>query len=185
MSEVQSGMQRRSLLQKILGGSLLGAAGLTGLFTRQAVAAEAPVTAPLLRNVGVTVANLEKSTKFYTEVFGYKADAKPTKIGAVLSPLMEVENLDLTIQYIETGGPVRIELLYFGNPKSTGDGSRHPINTRGLSHWQIRVPNVNATVAKVKAAGGTVLENTRFGKPDAPVAIFVLDPDGTRIELVP
>lgn len=181
---MSEGIQRRSLLQRILGGTV--AAGLVGLVkARPAAAADAPVAVPMLRNVGIAVADLEKSTKFYTEVFGFKADPKPMKIGAVLSPLMEVENLDLTIQYIETGSPVRIELLYFGNPKSTGDGSRHPINTRGLSHWQIRVPDVNATVAKVKAAGGTVLENTRFGKPEAPVAIFVLDPDGTRIEVVP
>lgn len=185
MSEGQ-GLQRRSLLQRILGGSLLGAAGLTGLFTRSAAAAEAPVTAPMLRNVGIAVADLEKSTKFYTELFGYKATPAPAKIGAFLSGLMEVENLDMTIQYIETGGPVRIELLYFGNPKATGDGSRRPINTRGLSHWQIRVPNIQAVLDKTAAAGGTVLEKAQLkGKDGAFMAAFITDPDGTRIELVP
>ena len=94
---MSEGIQRRSLLQRILGGTI--AAGLVGLVkARPAAAAEAPVAVPMLRNVGIAVADLEKSTKFYTEVFGFKADPKPMKIGAVLSPLMEVENLDLTIQ---------------------------------------------------------------------------------------
>lgn len=187
MSESQNGMQRRSLLQKILGGSLLGAAGLSGLFTRPAAAAEQPpVSAPMLRNVGIAVADLEKSTKFYTEVFGFKADPKTAKIGAFLSSLMEVENLDMTIQYIETGGPVRIELLSFANPKPTGDGARRPINTRGLSHWQIRVPDIQAVLDAAPKHGGMVLEKTILkDKSGAFIAAFITDPDGTRIELVP
>src|SRR5207244_716094 len=127
--------------------------------------------------------DLEKSTKFYTEVFGYKATPAPAKIGAVLSGLMEVENLDMTIQYIETGGPVRIELISFANPKPTGDGSRRPINTRGLSHWQIRVPNIQAILDLAPKHGGMVLEKAQFkDKAGNFIAAFITDPDGTRIE---
>jgi catechol 2,3-dioxygenase-like lactoylglutathione lyase family enzyme len=186
MSEAQNGMQRRSLLQKILGGSLLGAAGLTGLITRSAAAAEAPVTSVVLRNVGIAVADLDKATKFYVEAFGFKADAKPAKIGAFLSGLMEVENLDMTIQFLESGGTTRLELLYFGNPKATGDGNRHPINVRGLSHVQLRVPDVAATMKKIVPAGGKLLENTLLKDKEGKIlAVFATDPDGTRIEIVP
>jgi catechol 2,3-dioxygenase-like lactoylglutathione lyase family enzyme len=185
MSEAQNGLQRRSLLQKILGGSLLGAAGLTGLFSRSAAAAEPPVTSVVLRNVGIAVGDLEKSTKFYVDAFGFTAP-KPVKIGSVLSGLMEVENLDLTIQFLESGGTTRLELLSFGNPKPTGDGSRHPINVRGLSHVQLRVPDVKVAMDKVAKAGGKVLDNTVLkGKDGAIMAVFVTDPDGTRLELVP
>jgi len=185
MSEAQNGMQRRSLLQKILGGSLLGAAGLTGLFTRSAAAAEAPVTSVVLRNVGIAVADLDKATKFYTEAFGFTAP-KPVKIGAFLSGLMEVENLDMTIQFLESGGTTRLELLHFGNPKATGDGNRHPINVRGLSHIQLRVPDVKAAMDKVTKAGGKVIDSTLLKDKDGKIlAVFVVDPDGTRLELVP
>jgi catechol 2,3-dioxygenase-like lactoylglutathione lyase family enzyme len=186
MSDTQNGLRRRSLLQKILGGSLLGAAGLTGLFTRSAAAAEPPVTSVVLRNVGIAVANLEKSTKFYVDAFGFNADAKPAKIGAFLSGLMEVENLDMTIQFLDSGGTTRLELLHFANPKPTGDGNRRPINVRGLSHVQLRVPDVKAAMDKVTKAGGKVLENTLLKDKDGKIlAVFVTDLDGTRLELVP
>jgi catechol 2,3-dioxygenase-like lactoylglutathione lyase family enzyme len=185
MSERKDGIQRRSLLQKVLGGSLLGATGLAGLLTHTASAAEAtPVTTPVIVNIGIAVADLEKSTKFYTEVFGYKATAKPLKIGAALAGLLEAEGLDVTIQFIETGGS-RIELLAFSTPKVTGDGARRLMYQRGLTHLQIKVPDVKAAVAAVSKAGGTVLENTRLMRGDVTNAIFVLDPDGTRLELVP
>src|SRR5437899_451749 len=100
---IRKGVERRSLLTKLLGGSLAALAG-----ARSAAAADAPAATLGIKNIGIAVSNLERSTKFYTQVFGFTADAKPAKVGAALSPLMEVENLDATIQFVETGGSSRI-----------------------------------------------------------------------------
>jgi|GEM_PF-723967 len=184
-SEPSSGdLGRRGVLRSILskGAAFVGAiaAGAAG---RSATAAAAEPAAPaMLKNIGVCCSDLEKSLLFYTEVFGFKADPEPQKIGPQLSGLLEVENLDLTIHFLNKQG-VRLELLKF-NAGHHGDGQRHPINTLGLSHLAFEVTNIKAMTEAVTHMGGHVIESTRLGSPDKTIAIFVTDPDGTRIELI-
>ncbi|MEQ9449170.1 MAG: VOC family protein, partial [Rhodospirillaceae bacterium] len=117
------------------------------------------------------------------EVFGFKADPEPQKIGPALGGLLELENLDLTIHFLHKQG-VRLELLHYTSPAATGDGTRRPLNQLGLSHLAFQVTNIDAMINAVAHMGGTVLKNTRLEAGGSTRAIFVTDPDGTRIELI-
>ena len=59
------------------------------------------------------------------------------------------------------------------------------MNQVGLTHLSFRVSDLEAVCAKLEAAGGGLLPETRIGGPRAPTsAIMAFDPDGMRIELV-
>jgi catechol 2,3-dioxygenase-like lactoylglutathione lyase family enzyme len=59
------------------------------------------------------------------------------------------------------------------------------MNQLGLTHLSLRVDDLDAQLARLVEAGVEVLEPTRIDLPEAGVkAVFVSDPDGTRIELV-
>ena len=60
-----------------------------------------------------------------------------------------------------------------------GSGEPRPMNALGLTHLSLRVGDLDATLAALEGLGAKVLRATR-----TPQAVFVSDPDGTRIELV-
>ncbi len=184
VERVSDKIGRRSLLRRALsrGGQLVGMLA-AGASLRPASAAEAAAAPAMLKNIGLCVSDIERSRLFYTEVFGFAADPEPQKIGKMLGGLLELENLDLTIHFLNKQG-VRLELLHFTSPEAVGDGTRHPMNHLGLSHLAFEVTNIDSIAQAVAHMGGQVLEKTRLGAPGKTAAMMVTDPDGTRIELI-
>ncbi len=89
-------------------------------------------------------------------------------------------DLELTSQFIRRDG-VAIELLYYASPGVLGEPSSRR-NQLGITHLSFIVEDVDASAAKLVAAGATLLEDTRT---DLGIQIvFLADPDGTRIELM-
>ncbi len=59
------------------------------------------------------------------------------------------------------------------------------MNALGLTHLSLRVADIDQVVTQLAAVGGRPLEPTRIHNQRLGArAIFVLDPDGTRVELV-
>jgi catechol 2,3-dioxygenase-like lactoylglutathione lyase family enzyme len=59
------------------------------------------------------------------------------------------------------------------------------MNARGLTHLSFRVEALDDVLAGLAALGATTLAGSRIdGERGAVKAVFVCDPDGTRIELV-
>jgi lactoylglutathione lyase len=113
-------------------------------------------------HIALKVNDLEKATKFYTEVFGFKE----TKTG----PSREHTSRHLT------DGHIDIALMVYNDPNSeeallAGDGPR-------IHHWGIEVDDQDAAAEKIKAYGGEVMP--RFGKG----ALKFFSPDGTLCEVV-
>ena len=101
-----------------------------------------------------------------------------------LETLLELSGAALEAVYLERDG-VRIELLRYGAPGHVGEAERCPMNRLGLTHLSLRVDELEDTLAHIAAAGGRVVEQSRAGNPEFNAwAVFVLDPDGTRVELV-
>lgn len=174
---------RRNLLRRflthagvLLGGYVAAKPSMSGAATE---ASEAPA---MLRNIGLCVTDLERSRLFYTEVFGFEPDGEPQTIGPQLGGLLEIENMNVTIQFLKKQY-VRLELIDYTSPETLGDGTRRPMNQLGFTHLAFKVTDVGAMTQAVEHMGGTVLENTRLGSGDKTAAIFVTDPDGARIEL--
>jgi catechol 2,3-dioxygenase-like lactoylglutathione lyase family enzyme len=80
-----------------------------------------------------------------------------------------------------------IELLVWERPSPDGTPSSRR-NLLGLTHLSFWVSDVDATAARLEAAGGTIVDSTRTKSEDASGAgiylLFCTDPDGTRVELM-
>ncbi len=139
----------------------------------------------LLTHLGLCVSDLERSVRFYSEVFGFSEVGRLEPDIESTSRILEIPDAKLQAVYLERDG-WRLELLYFPSPGHTGSDAPRPVNQLGLTHLSFRVRELAAFVGRVEAAGGRVLEDSRLDIPDGKgsSALFVVDPDGTRIELI-
>lgn len=142
------------------------------------------MTTQALSHIGLCVADLSVSTRFYCEGLGFRR-LHPLRVqGAEAAQLLGLEPLDLEAVYIERDG-TRLELLYFVEPGCQGETSPKPMNLRGLTHLSFRTDDLESDLAKLESLGGRTLPETRIDHPDFQSHVaFLTDPDGTRIELV-
>lgn len=137
-----------------------------------------------LSHLGICVADLARSLRFYREGLGFREVSALELAGEPAATLLGLPGVSLRACYLERDG-ARIELLHYPAPGVLGDGGVRPMNARGLTHLSFRVERLDDVLARLAALGGTVLAGSRIGGERGPVkAVFVGDPDGTRIELV-
>jgi catechol 2,3-dioxygenase-like lactoylglutathione lyase family enzyme len=132
-------------------------------------------------HLGLCVSDLERSLRFYREVFGFEPDAARPPLamkGEPAATLLGLPDVDLRAVYLIRDG-ICLELLAYPAPGTLGGAAPRAMNQVGLTHLSFEVDDLEAVAERVRAAGGKVLEASRI----AP-AVFVVDPDGTRIELV-
>ena len=115
-----------------------------------------------LTHLGLTVADPERSLRFYERVFGVK----------------EYYRDDASIQ---VQGPGRWDVIAF---EREGGGRARAGARGGVDHFGFRLvdaADIDAAVAEVEAAGGKLIERGEFA-PGFPFA-YVADPDGYTIEI--
>jgi len=104
--------------------------------------------------------------------------------GRAVDTLNGIEGVEVRTIYLERDG-WRLELIGFRAPGWVGPESPRPMNQLGLTHLSLRVDDLDALCAKIEAAGGGLLPETRLGGADAPTrVIMAYDPDGLRLELI-
>lgn len=135
-------------------------------------------------HLGICVTDLDRSLRFYRDGLGFREAGALEVSGPEAGRLLELPGVQLRAVYLERDG-VRLELLAYAAPGPAGDASPRPMNQLGLTHLSLRVDHLDAAADALERAGGTVLAHTRIDNPALRSrAIFVTDPDGTRIELV-
>ena len=109
------------------------------------------------------VQDLDVSTKFYENVFGFKL-GKDTERDGHISRHMSDGSTDIALmKYASEDVPEAM---------LSGAGP-------GIHHWGMEVPDVHAAARQIEAAGGQILS-----KPDAKALKF-RGPDGNIAEIVP
>jgi catechol 2,3-dioxygenase-like lactoylglutathione lyase family enzyme len=137
-----------------------------------------------LSHVGICVSDLERSQRFYCEGLGFREVSRLDVAGTPAETLLELPGASLRAVFLERDG-TRLELLHFFSPGASHAEAPRPMNEPGLTHLSLRVADLEATLAGLAAAGARVLEASRIEIAAARTrALFVTDPDGTRIELV-
>ena len=131
-------------------------------------------------HVGQCVTDLERSKRFYCELFGFVAEREITPPDEGSAQLMSLTPpVGLTASYLVRDGLV-LELLHYGAGGQTQSFRPRVMNEPGLTHLSLSVDDVPATCARVPDYGGEVVASTDIG-----AAIFVRDPDGQLLELLP
>ena len=131
-----------------------------GTLVMQVRAQQNANTAHRINHVGIRVTNFQKSLDFYTKVMGFKAaySFPPAPDG---SP---------TTTFLQVNKDTFIEMANAGNQPP------------GLTHLGLYTEDANATIAKIKAAGGTATD-ARPSPNSGSVLSNVNDPDMIRIEI--
>ncbi len=131
-------------------------------------------------HTGQVVTDVERSKRFYQEVFGFRfwyeiqpPDEATSKLNCLEPPL------GVTASYLTLDGFV-LELIHYGVPGATNAFAGRTMADPGLTHISISVDDVRAAAAKVSEHGGEIIEESDVG-----VALFVRDPDGQLVELLP
>ncbi len=138
-------------------------------------------------HVGVCVSDLDRSTRFYCDVLGFRELFTMTLGDEVAATMEQPPGLRFTSRTLARPD-VRIELLQWHEPQCVGDGQRRPMTGLGLTHLCLRVDDVEELADAAVAAGGavhretlSVLTGTGEGGADVRL-MYLTDPDGTRIE---
>jgi len=138
-----------------------------------------------MAHVGVTVADLERAVRFYTEGLGLDVVVRQTSSAGYLA-LTGYSGVEIATAFVaapEDG--VRIELQEY---RRVGDhGSREPGTAPvGSSHICLRVDDVSAVLERAEAAGGRRVTDPYpldSGINEGGAAVYLRDPDGYTIEL--
>lgn len=130
-------------------------------------------------HVGHCVTDLARSRRFYEDVLGFEFARQITPPDDASAKLLGLEPpLGMTACYLQRDGLV-LELLHYAD-KETVARPQRTMDETGLTHISVSVDDIGQTCARVRDNGGEVLESTDIG-----VGIFVRDPDGQLIELLP
>lgn len=134
----------------------------------------------IFNHTGLVVTDLERSKRFYQEVLGFTfwyeiepPDDLTAKLNCLAPPL------GLTASYLVLDGLV-LELLHYGAPGRTAEPRVRTMDEPGLTHLSVSVDDIHATAAKAVDYGGLIVEQS-----DIDVALFIRDPDGQLLELLP
>ena len=135
---------------------------------------------PVYNHTGLVVSDLERSKRFYEQVLGFRVwyeEAPRDEPAARLLGLTPPLGIRLT--YLVLDGCV-LELLHFTAPGALAALRRRTMNEHGLTHLSISVDDIHDTAARAVQCGGEIVEESDLG-----VALFVRDPDGQLLELLP
>jgi catechol 2,3-dioxygenase-like lactoylglutathione lyase family enzyme len=141
-------------------------------------------SAPRPSHVGLCVADLEASLRFYCDGLGFAAaeryELDSDTVPGLDRALEAGSHVTVVSQFIRHGS-FAIELLHYSDPAPHGTPSSSRAEL-GYTHLALHVDDLDAAVARVVAAGGTVLETTRASLGIE--LVFLTDPDGNRVELL-
>ncbi|WP_321281876.1 lactoylglutathione lyase family protein [Marinifilum fragile] len=142
-------------------------------------------------HIGITVPDLDKAVKFYTEVMGFYVIMPPTKvleenetaIGQMCIDVFGKGWKSFRIAHLSTGDRIGIELFEFkeSQPKAP---EFNPFQT-GLFHFSVQDPDVEGLVQKIVEHGGKQRMPIREYYPgDKPYCMcYVEDPFGVVFEI--
>jgi glyoxylase I family protein len=142
-------------------------------------------------HINIVVSDLERSVRFYCDVLGFTKTKEAYLEGEWIERFVGLRGVKARAVFVvaPTGEP-RIELLQYYAPEGVAIAENSRPNTLGLRHFALRVDDITAMVAKLRAQGVTMLSEPVRVPPgivqhDAgeKTLVYFLDPDGVILEL--
>ncbi len=131
-------------------------------------------------HIGQVVTDLERSKRFYQEVFDFKFwyEFQPPQEAAAKLSLLKMP-VGVTASYLIRDGLV-LELIHYSVPGVTTAFRKRTMNEPGLTHLSLYVDDIHAMAKKAVQHGAEIIDDSDIG-----FAIFIRDPEGQLLELLP
>jgi catechol 2,3-dioxygenase-like lactoylglutathione lyase family enzyme len=132
-------------------------------------------------HIGIAVADLDRSVRFYRDTIGMQVIAQAPLGGALYEAMLGLPGVTGRVATLERGG-LQIELFEFYTPKSELGAAAPRLHDLGITHFCIRVEDIDAEYLRLSAEG------VHFNAPplgnETERATFGRDPDGNLFELL-
>ena len=142
-------------------------------------------------HINIVVTDLARSVRFYTELLGFRLVKEARLEGEWIDRIVGLRGVRGRVAYIVApAGEPRLELLCYDAPPGEHPAANRCANTVGLRHIALRVDEIAAMTAKLRAAG-VELFSEPVRVPAGAVTheqgektlVYFLDPDGVLLEL--
>lgn len=144
-------------------------------------------------HLNIVVADMDRALAFYVGVLGFAKTKEAHLEGEWIEKIVGLRGVKAHAVFIvPPGGEPRIELLQYHAPVGFALRENSRANTLGLRHFALRVDDIAAMTAKLRAAGvelwgepthvpgGVVKFDSGSG---GKTLVYFLDPDGVIVEL--
>lgn len=133
-------------------------------------------------HVGISVIDLEKSVRFYTDVMQMDLDYRTKNKGEIISRIVGVENVDMDVAVVRKAG-LRIELLDYKNSEKKKSRNHPAQDQPGLVHISFLVDDVQKEYERIKAMGFEFNSPPMVARDNGPKIAYFKGVDNVVIEL--
>lgn len=136
-----------------------------------------------IRHVGLVVADLEKSLKFWCDTMGFVVSRQMEESGPHIDAMMGLNDVRVTTAKLAAPDGNLLELLYFHSHPDKQHWEGKPYST-GFTHIALTVQDLEETLRRLKLVGASVPAEPQLS-PDGQVkVIYASGPEGVLLELV-
>ncbi len=136
-----------------------------------------------IRHVGLVVADLEKSLKFWCDAMGFVVSRQMEESGAHIDAMMGLKDVRLTTAKLAAPDGNILELLCFHSHPDKPRWSGRPYST-GFTHIALTVKDLDETCRHLKQVGVTFPAEPQISPDGVAKVIYATGPEGVLLELV-
>jgi catechol 2,3-dioxygenase-like lactoylglutathione lyase family enzyme len=136
-----------------------------------------------IRHVGLVVADLEMSLKFWCDTMGFVVSRQMEESGPYIDGMLGLKDVRVTTVKLAAPDGNLLELLHFHSHPDKQHWEGKPYST-GFTHIALTVQDLDETLRRLKRVGATVPAEPQLS-PDGQVkVIYASGPEGVLLELV-
>jgi catechol 2,3-dioxygenase-like lactoylglutathione lyase family enzyme len=136
-----------------------------------------------IRHVGLVVADLEKSLKFWCDTMGFVVSRQMEESGPYIDAMMGLNDVRVTTVKLLAPDGNLLELLFFHSHTDKPKWEGKPYST-GLTHLALTVQDLDETCRRLQQAGVNFPAEPQRSPDGLVKVIYATGPEGVLLELV-
>lgn len=136
-----------------------------------------------IRHVGLVVADLEKSLKFWCDTMGFVVSRQMEESGPHIDAMMGLKDVRVTTAKLADSNGNFLELLHFHSHSDKGYWAGEPYST-GLTHIALTVSNLDTLEIALEASGFIFTDRPQISLDKKVRVIYARGLENLIIELV-